>query len=367
MRRLRQKGYVFATLPILIILLLGAAGLAIDIGHLFSVRSELQVYADAASIAATQQLDGTSAGIARAQAASFSLANKWNFANQAIGTQSVTFAKTALGPWEEAPADPRSYGYSRVSTTVSVPLFFMPFFMSNSSSGTIGTSAFFVYNPTMNVSADSGAGQIKKTWFSEGLFPFSPFAHSASAAPHFGLVLGQKYTLRWAATPKLNNKNVCAGDNDLTTITLAQAGGGEERGFIENSSSDILRAAIEDDYQSVTRAIGDSVVMTGGAKQTQLTSLLNRIGTDTDSTSATYADYVQKATGNGRRIVAAPVNLGSPTYQIVQIGAFLLLPASEYGSGGNQAFCAEYLGAWVQGSRNKGAGDGGAYVVRLIR
>jgi hypothetical protein len=67
-------------------------------------------------------------------------------------------------------------------------------------------------------------------------------------------------------------------------------------------------------------------------------------------------------------VVAMPINRGYPSYEVVQIGAFFLRPASSYQQGGNQEWCAEYLGAWVQGAKTKGAMDGsGAYVVRLVQ
>jgi hypothetical protein len=107
--------------------------------------------------------------------------------------------------------------------------------------------------------------------------------------------------------------------------------------------------------------------MSGGAKQSQLDSLINRINQDSDRSSGTYAEYVSKRLGNGRRLVAAPINTGAPDYRIVQIGAFFLLPASEYKNGGNFPFCAEYAGSWLQGSWNRAAADSGAYVARLVQ
>ena len=58
--------------------------------------------------------------------------------------------------------------------------------------------------------------------------------------------------------------------------------------------------------QSIFRSVGDLVGRTGGAKQSQLDSLYTRIKQDTDTTSTTYSSY----TGNGRRIIAAPINDG---------------------------------------------------------
>jgi hypothetical protein len=163
------------------------------------------------------------------------------------------------------------------------------------------------------------------------------------------------------------NANTCTGDNVQRILDLAQAGGGEERGFIESTSADLIRATIEDDYQSVVRSVGDAVFMSGGAKQTMVDSVVRRINQDTDPTSETYTQYASNRRGNGRRLVGVPINTGAPEYRIVQIGAFLLLPASEYNNGGNKPFCAEYVGAWLQGSSTKAAADAGAYVARLIK
>ena len=177
----------------------------------------------------------------------------------------------------------------------------------------------------------------------------SPYAQSTTG-PYFGLVPGQQYTLRWASTPKLNGNNVCPGDNQQAIIDLAQAGGGSERGFIESTSASVITSTIVDDYQSVTRSIGDTVTMTGGAKQTELSSLIQRVNQDNDVTSLTFAQYMAGGQGTGRRIVGAPINTGSPNYQIVQIGAFFLLPASQYSNGGNSLSAPS---SWERGFRER--------------
>ena len=218
---------------------------------------------------------------------------------------------------------------------------------------------------TTKVNANSAAGQEPKTRFKDGLFPFSPYAHTTTG-PDFGFITGQVYTLRWASNPRLGS-NTCAGDDQQNMIDLAGAGGGSERGYIEATSGDIIRSTIEGDYQTAWRGVGDTVTMTGGAKQAERTSLLVRIGQDTDTTAPNYTSYVSNGTGNGRRIVGAPINTGFPDYTVVQIGAFFLRPTSNYDQGGNSPWCAEYLGAWVQGSRHRGAGNPGAYVVRLTQ
>jgi hypothetical protein len=264
--------------------------------------------------------------------------------------------------------DARGYRYAQVTAYGNLATYFLPAAVSKTQAAPTQMPLAFlmVARPAVKVRADSGAGQEAKDTFREGLFPFSPYAHDVNASPHFGLTIGTQYTMRWASSPRAN-QNVCPGDNVSSIIDLAQAGGGDERGFIESTSSDLIRATIEQDFQTVTRTIGESVTMTGGTKQTQHTSLIIRINQDVDRTSMTFAQYSSRAQGNGRRIVAMPVNTGYPNYTIVQIGAFLLLPESEYANGGNKPFCAEYVGAWVQGSTRRGAADAGAYAVKLIR
>jgi hypothetical protein len=364
--RNKEKGFTLVGTAFAALAVVFAAGLAIDIARMYIAKSEVQAYADSASLAATMELDGTTAGITRAQdRVKFNL-NRWNFDTSAFSDTTISFAKTTSGPWETTVADARGYRYARVSARVAVPLTFLSVFARRSSSGPSAPLAMFLSPPaTAAVVGDSAGGQELKTGFRHGLFPFSPFAHSTTG-PHFGLTVGQQYTLRWPSNPK-SNVNVCSGDNVQAVIDLASAGGGEERGFIEESSASVIRAAIEDDYQTIFRSVGDTVQMSGGAKQSQLDSLIRRINQDSDSSAPNYSQYVSRKLGNGRRLVAVPVNTGYPSYQILQIGAFFLLPASEYTNGGNAPLCAEYVGSWLQGSWNKAAADSGAYVARIVK
>jgi len=348
-RRGGKRGFTLVTVGITLSVTVGAVGLAVDLGRAFITKNEAQAYVDSVALAAALTLDGTASGITRAQATPGLNTNRWAFGTRTFTSTELRFSPSAAGPWETAPVSPVGIKFVKVTTTVSLPVYFMPVITGSSSS---------------QVQASAVATQLLKTSFSEGLFPFSPFAHN-NTGPHYGLTVGQVYTLRWAANPR-PGRNVCAGDDTAAVIDLAQAGGGSERGFIESTSASIIRATIVADYQSVTRTVGDIVNMTGGAKQTMLSALEARIAQDTNTTAATYANYLAAGNGNGRRLVAAPVNRGSPSYQIVQIGAFFLRPANQYNSGGNNPWCAEYVGSWVQGSRYKGVEATGAYVVRLV-
>lgn len=362
MRRIGQRGYILVGISVSAIALAAMLGVSVDIGRMFIAKSEAQAFADSASIAAALKLDGTQVGITNATAAFNANANKWDFSSKAFTDKSIAFAASPAGPWSATPASAASVRYARVTASAPVKLLFLPVVVRNAQQ--------------TNVTARATAAQAPKTSFREALFPFSPFMHSGTP-PDFGLVPGTLYTLRWPSNPTLGggqsgNSNVCAGDQLQSTIDLANAQGGSERGFIEDTSASLIRSTIVDDFQSVTRTVGDVVSMTGGAKQSQLTSLNTRIQQDTDASSTTYSQYIAKGQGNGRRIVACPINDGGTPpgtdNRIVGIGAFFLQRTGDYGNGGSQCWCAEYVGTWVQGTTNRGAGDGTntAFVVRLV-
>lgn len=332
--------------------MIGSLGLAVDVGRLYIVKSESQAFADSAAVDAALQLDGKTSGLNDARAVVAANLNRANLGESVISGVVPEFATSAAGPWYPNPSPPSNYVMVRVVPTVNVQMLFMPLIAPGWS---------------RPVSSRAIAGQVLKTTFKEGLFPFSPYAHDPNAQPDLGLVLGRSYTLRWPANPRLTgNSNVCPGDRVQSVVDISNAAGGSERGYIESTSADLIRQTIINDYQSVTRVVGDLVDMTGGAKQSQLESLQTRILQDSDATASNFSSY----RGNGRRIVAVPINdggtpLGSNN-RIVGIRAFFLSAASEYGVGGGQAWCAEYIGAYVQGSRKPGAGNPGSYAVRLV-
>lgn len=349
MRPSGKRGFVLITTGVCILAMLGMLGLAVDLGRIYIVKSETQAYADSAALAAALELDGTLQGFDRARQAVAANNNRWNLATATFTGAQTEFSTAATGPWEASPATATGYRYVRVTAAATVPLLFLP---------AVGTAASSV------VRASAVAGQVPKNNFGEGTFPFSPFAHS-STPPDFGLVPGGIYTLRWPANPKLHN-NVCPGDDAPEWIAKAQEGSNSERGYIEETSSAVIRAAIIADYQTRPLTIGLPVIMTGGNKQTQRDSLRERVMQDTDPNSATYAEYAALGQGNGRRLVMVPLNSGPPNDIVVGFALFFLLRQEEYAKGGNHPFCAEYVGPYVQGSRRKGAGPAGAYVVRLV-
>src|SRR5687767_12232606 len=89
MRR-RQEGAVAVMVALSLGVLLGLAGIVIDVGRLFVLRSELQNAADACALAAAFELDGNANALTRAENAGI-LAGTRNAAN----FQSTPVAVTA--------------------------------------------------------------------------------------------------------------------------------------------------------------------------------------------------------------------------------------------------------------------------------
>ncbi len=73
--RHRQGGSIIVTVALVMLFLLGFMGIALDFGHLFIVKTELQTAMDSCALAAAQELDGQSDAIARARSAGRSAGN----------------------------------------------------------------------------------------------------------------------------------------------------------------------------------------------------------------------------------------------------------------------------------------------------
>ena len=80
--------------------LLAALGLAYDLGRIYIAHNEGQVFADAASMAAAQQFDGSPDGLIRASAAARNLPGRWNMAAESFKNIRVDFSKDG-SRWEQ--------------------------------------------------------------------------------------------------------------------------------------------------------------------------------------------------------------------------------------------------------------------------
>src|SRR5262249_53104630 len=122
-RNTREGGYVLVTMGLTAFALLGAMGLAIDLGRMFIAKNETQAYCDSAAMAAVLKLNGAASGITAATNAVANSTNAWNLDTSQITNYTVDFATSKDGPWSTSPGNPANYTYARVQATVPVQLF----------------------------------------------------------------------------------------------------------------------------------------------------------------------------------------------------------------------------------------------------
>jgi Flp pilus assembly protein TadG len=93
--------------------LLAVIGLAFDLGRVYITRNEAQVFVDAASLAAAQQMDGTTAGLDRARGAVRRLPNRWNLGTEAFSGVQVEFSADNEH-WDPQPKDAAALHFVQV-------------------------------------------------------------------------------------------------------------------------------------------------------------------------------------------------------------------------------------------------------------
>lgn len=111
----QQRGQVAVIMAIVIVLLIMMIGLVVDLGYLYTRKTELQNAADAAALAGAKELNGTAAGINNAYDMARDLANdnNVNFGGEPVEIPDETtaayieFGPTPDGPWTNA-ADSQS-------------------------------------------------------------------------------------------------------------------------------------------------------------------------------------------------------------------------------------------------------------------
>jgi Flp pilus assembly protein TadG len=352
----KSAGYILITLAVMAVVLVASIGMAMDFGTAFVVRNETQAYCDSAALAASLELDGTAIGVERARQRAMSIPNQWLFSSSAFQGVVVEFAQDPGGPWSAAPGAADGFRFVRVAATASAPMSFLP----------------IVTNDTIaQVQAEAVAGQVEKTQFTNGVFPFSPFAHNAND-PNFGFSPGTLYTLLWPNNMN-QHANICPGDEGVQhVLDMKEQSGPNIQGYIDSNSAAAIRNAIVKSEQSGGRVytVGDPIFMSNGNKQSMDRAMQDRVRQDTDTTSATYADYLANYENtNGRRLVIVPVNEGPATnFRLAGFGLFFLRTAEHYDNRPRDSYCAEYVGSAVLGSNHRGADShGGAFAVRLVR
>ena len=327
--------------------------LTLDLGRAYVVKNELQAFADAASIAAAFELDGTAAGLTRAGTVAGTgpagvgvSPNRYDFATKAIGSVQVSFATTFGGTYQPEESAATNSRFVQVTAAADSPILF----------------ARALKGPTWTLNGSAVAGQALESTFGPGTAPFSPDAHNA-ADPNFGFTSGLQYTLKW---PPLGQRgkpgNTCSGDGGFVPPNSSSS-----RGYINvgqgDGNSGLHDAIVNNDfYLPSPYEVGSVIDWVPGNKNVD-PGMNERFAQDTDQTATTYATYA----GNGRRLLLVPVNNGAEPATVAGFAAFFM-PVGICGPQNTSPCCAEYVGAGVADSSHKGAGGaGGLYRVKLFR
>ncbi|SFL75094.1 pilus assembly protein TadG-related protein [Rugamonas rubra] len=154
--RPRQRGALLISFALMLVVVLGFVGLALDLSRLYNRKVELQNLADAAALAAAGQLNGTAAGVAAAagQAAVVAAAHKIGYWSPVVwNAAALSFASTPFAPagaWQSlaaAQAAPSGMLFARVDSsqldaaTGGVALTFMRALMPAAADPQLGASA----------------------------------------------------------------------------------------------------------------------------------------------------------------------------------------------------------------------------------
>src|SRR5579864_3468246 len=243
-RRQRRSGFVLIIMTAASIAMVGALGLAVDMGRVFIIKNETQHFCDAAALAAALQLDGTDAGVTLATSTATGLGDNWNFGTTTVSSPTVEYATTSSGTWTNAPPNPPTdYLYVRVKSSVSVPMYFLPVVMTTK-----------VYTQTVNSQAI--AGQVALTTLNTGLSPYSAVAQDNTVSS-LGLVKGAEYMIQQAHFSGTSNgcsssnpdncfhgNHTCAGDTKTQLWNVASDWGSSNSGYWGSTSNSVLESYI---------------------------------------------------------------------------------------------------------------------------
>ncbi len=316
--------------------------LAVEVNRILDTRQQMEGTLAQAALIAVTQLDGTQAGLRRATVLAGAAAPN-------LLAVRLDFAPDRSGPWLPDPGNAANLRYVRVAgqQPLSLPLLQL----------TVGRNAETVWTSAV-------AEQMERRSFSSGLFPYAVIAHHPDG-PSYGLVAGNHYSLRWPR--EVNPDSVCAGDRN--PALLAQLAGHPRRrlSFLEVTDRLAIRRAFLEDQQTTVRLLGDQATFTSGNPALEFEYLTQRIGQDTDATSATFSQYTRLGRGNGRRLVVVPLRSNDKHQMMLTTAAFFLLPASSYSAEAGRAFCAEYAGSYMEGSRTRAAAPSGYFIAASAR
>lgn len=187
----RQGGAVIVTVSMLLLFLLGFMGIALDFGHLFVVKTELQTAMDSCALAAAEELDGQSTALTRATSAGLSAGNlnnvnfqsgTWSNQGKIVSTD-ITFRNAAYQPT----TDPATARYAQCQHTQSG----VQMWLLNAMGAFSGSTT--TYPNTQNVVALAVATRASAQTTCP--IPIALKPKPGGTAPNYGFTVGEWVTL----------------------------------------------------------------------------------------------------------------------------------------------------------------------------
>jgi len=349
--RKRERGSVLAMSALGMMTFLLATGMAVDLGHFYLVKSELQNVADAAALAGASGLNSGTAGIVRAKERATAAMNSVEFNQKGLKIEDlkVTFSASLNGGYVDygtALGQPQSIRFVRVETpTLPVQVFF----------------AAPVLGSKKDLKAEATAGMSLPITDPCDFLPVSVIDYGQPIKP------GDTYTFRSAPAG-----TVAPGNYQL--LAVAGAGGQDVRIGI-GSGVDACAAAGEE------YAVDTKTGVTAGPVRVGVNTRFDEYGPQVDPTrqppdtniqeNITYDQYKSGTPSTspshpgvaGRRIVIIPiVKQGEydPGRNVVKFNRFgLFFLRNKVGSGSGGDLVAEYIDDKLVAGRGR-VGTGGA-------
>jgi Flp pilus assembly protein TadG len=231
-----EKGAILFIVAAGMVVFIGLAGLAIDLGMLYNVRTDLQNATDAAALAGAWKLDGTDAGINAAVTSAQTAANNYKFNNNPISlaTNDVTFSAT------------RDSGYQTAAAVIGAGISSTIRFVRADKLTTMDLAMIKVIpgvGSTQNVSAFAVAGQSPQlTTICDAVIPLAPIPQSGGGTMEL-YTPGYYYTFRMA--PQNDVADVGSGNYLILDICQALLDQGLPCNHGGATVRDLLSGAVE--------------------------------------------------------------------------------------------------------------------------
>jgi Flp pilus assembly protein TadG len=288
----KRRGSISLTFLMMLVLLLGFMGVALDFGHLFVVRTELQTAMDSCALAAAQELNGQPDAIARARNAGIAAGNinrvnlqsaTWSGKAQ-LAAADITFRDNAHNATTDS-AQARFVRCDHVQAGTATPLLHVLSLQSSSQA----------YAATMDVRAFAEA----TTAPSQSTCPMPlGLVPRNNTPPDYGFVKGE-----WITLLSKNNPN----PGQIGWLNL-------------NPDGSKGAPAIEDQLKGICGIRTDDPVLMQGVKQSVADTWNTRFGIyKVDGPSVQHPDftgyvYNQTVPGNGKNKPAPTWPTGHDAY-----------------------------------------------------